>query len=138
MKLLLVLHVLSGPLRGMEFAFHAPACIILGRSHRCDVFLGKDESVSPRHCKIEMDDNGLWIQDLGSENGTFLNLENIALPRNAQTAASGMITLPDRRPVMDGDEIRIGINVLVARVFETTSEKAGSSNPCFPCLAFSI
>lgn len=138
MKLLLVLHVLSGPLRGKEFAFHAPARIILGRSRRCDIFLGTDETVSLRHCKIEVDDNGLWIQDLGSENGTFLNLEKIGLPRNAQTAATGTITLPDRRSVLDGDEIRIGINVFVARVFETTSEKAGSFNTCFPGLAFSI
>lgn len=48
------------------------AGLVLGRSSDCNVRLFDDESLSRRHCRIWLEDGEVWVEDLGSRNGTFL------------------------------------------------------------------
>ena len=51
--------------------------IVIGRSSELDMVLVED-MVSRRHAKISSTDHELFIQDVGSTNGTFVNGEKIA------------------------------------------------------------
>jgi len=55
----------------------------LGRLTENDVCLPGDvfPSVSQRHARIERREDGLWIEDLGSKNGTFVNGQKIERER---------------------------------------------------------
>lgn len=47
--------------------------LTIGRGEDCDVRVD-DEYASPHHAKVTRDDAGrVWIEDLGSTNGTWLN-----------------------------------------------------------------
>ena len=45
---------------------------IIGRDRSCDIIL-LDKVVSRRHVRLEVEEDGLWIMDLGSANGTQLD-----------------------------------------------------------------
>ena len=62
----------------------------IGRSPDCEIFLD-DVTVSRKHAVLTRRDNGFFIEDLGSLNGTFLNRHRIE---------SGQLN--------DGDELQIG------------------------------
>lgn len=46
--------------------------IFLGRSPECDIVLA-DNSVSRRHARVFRGKDGIWVEDLNSTNGTYLN-----------------------------------------------------------------
>lgn len=46
--------------------------VILGRKHSCDLRIPLS-SVSREHCQIERRDDGIYLRDLGSSNGTYHN-----------------------------------------------------------------
>ncbi len=60
-------------------------------------FAIQDDKISGRHLQITKDDNGFWIEDLGSTNGTFLNGDRVYGPKSLK----------------DGDVIRMGGSILV-------------------------
>jgi hypothetical protein len=62
----------------------------IGRSPDCEIFLD-DVTVSRKHAVLTQRDDGFFIEDLGSLNGTFLNRHRIE---------SGRLN--------DGDELQIG------------------------------
>ena len=62
----------------------------IGRSPDSDVFLD-DVTVSRRHAVIERADDGLYISDLDSLNGTYVNRRRV-----------------ERQRLSDGDEVQIG------------------------------
>ncbi len=53
----------------------------VGRSDENDVSIDGDEFASARHVRIEPRRDGVWVHDLGSTNGTFVNGEPIDGPR---------------------------------------------------------
>jgi len=63
----------------------------IGRAPDSDLFLD-DVTVSRQHAVIERDDDGLYIKDLESLNGTFVNRARITA----------------RQRLHDGDEVQIG------------------------------
>jgi len=51
--------------------------VIIGRSSACDVILSDQITVSRQHASIELKQGRIYITDLGSMNGTFVNGKNI-------------------------------------------------------------
>ena len=49
------------------------APVTIGRGSQNDLVLDGDEFASARHTRIEARGDGVWVQDLDSTNGTFLN-----------------------------------------------------------------
>jgi len=50
-----------------------PVPLTFGRSSQNAVELGDDEFASARHARIDSQRDGVWIFDLGSTNGTYVN-----------------------------------------------------------------
>lgn len=84
-----VLVVQSGPLSGKSF--RVQNTLRIGRHPSNEVSL-EDASVSRRHASIEVTDEGVYVSDHGSANGTFVNGKRVA----------------DRLLVLSGDTIRVG------------------------------
>jgi hypothetical protein len=68
------------------------APVTLGRSSDNDMELGDDEFASAYHARVEPRRDGVWVEDVGSTNGTFVN---------------GM-KLDGARKLVPGDVIRVG------------------------------
>jgi hypothetical protein len=49
------------------------AALLLGRGVGNDVNLARDEYASSNHARIEPRRDGVWVEDVGSTNGTYLN-----------------------------------------------------------------
>ena len=81
---------------------------LIGREHSATVWIN-DESVSRRHARIVVDEEGATLEDLGSKNGTFLRGSRITRPSRLQ----------------DGDEIVLG-EVLSAMRFRTFPAEAST------------
>jgi pSer/pThr/pTyr-binding forkhead associated (FHA) protein len=76
---------------GSEFELDS-APLTIGRGGQNDVVIDSDEFASARHVRIEPRRDGVWVHDLGSTNGTFVNGSRIDRPRK----------------LIDGDLVRIG------------------------------
>jgi hypothetical protein len=57
------------------------APLTIGRSRDNDVSLDADEFASSRHARVEPRRDGVWLEDVGSTNGTFLNGAQVRRPR---------------------------------------------------------
>ncbi len=68
------------------------APLTVGRSTECSVALAADDYASARHARIEPLRDGVWIADLESTNGTYVNGEQV----------NGRLRL------FEGDVVRIG------------------------------
>jgi FHA domain len=55
--------------------------LTLGRSSRNDVDLARDEYASSNHARIEPRRDGVWLEDVGSTNGTYLNGTRLTRPK---------------------------------------------------------
>ena len=62
----------------------------LGRSVRCDVCIPMP-FISREHCRIEQRDDGWYIRDLDSSNGTFVNGTRIEDHRIADGDTIGVL-----------------------------------------------
>lgn len=71
--------VVAGVHRGKWFRIDQPN-VLIGRAADNHVQF-PDRSVSRRHCRIQRQGSGWWIEDLVSRNGTVLNGERIYEPR---------------------------------------------------------
>lgn len=65
-----VLRGVSGPYFGKVVA--VPGRLTIGRGSDCDLVLDEPE-MSRRHAMIEATPAGIWLRDLGSANGTYVN-----------------------------------------------------------------
>ena len=102
----ITLMVTRGSLAGKEFVFEQPTECVVGRAKDCDVAFPQDwvnMNVSRHHCAFEIDPPTIWVRDLKSHNGTFVNGDNIA---HAPAAAE-----PPAWELSDGDEVKVGNNV---------------------------
>jgi pSer/pThr/pTyr-binding forkhead associated (FHA) protein len=57
------------------------AGISIGRGRPNDVALDGDEFASATHARVEPRRDGVWIEDVGSTNGTFVNGIRLSRPR---------------------------------------------------------
>ena len=66
--------------------------LTIGRAGQNDVSIDADEFASARHVRIEPRRDGVWVHDLGSTNGTYVNGVRIDRPRK----------------LVNGDLVRVG------------------------------
>ncbi len=75
--------------------------IRIGRSPTADVRLD-DETVSDLHCEVDVVNGVLWVRDLGSREGTFVNGFHIAqshvLPGDRLTVGTTSLRVRYSRP----------------------------------------
>ena len=69
---------------GEEFELDS-AALTIGRAEQNDLSIDDDEFASARHVRIEPRRDGVWVHDLGSTNGTFVNGVRIDRPRKLVT-----------------------------------------------------
>lgn len=85
----------KGPkeLRGVSLAVHGP--VVIGRSPGSDIVIGADY-VSSRHARFTLMGQNLFIEDLGSLNGTAVNNVYIQEPtalHNGDRVMVGDVTM---------------------------------------------
>jgi FHA domain-containing protein len=66
--------------------------LLVGREGGNDIPLVRDEFSSGRHARVEPRRDGVWVEDMGSTNGTFVNGVRLTAPRKLSS----------------GDVIRVG------------------------------
>ena len=64
------LEILEGPEAGRKYQLDRGR-LIIGRDPECDIRIAQS-SISRRHAAIELNDDGWHIEDLGSQNGVFI------------------------------------------------------------------
>jgi predicted component of type VI protein secretion system len=64
--------------------------------------------VSRHHCLLAIDPPRVWVRDLGSLNGTFVNGEKISLRDPDQKMDGPGPEAPPGRELADGDEVSLG------------------------------
>lgn len=69
-----ILRGVSGSTFGKNFPLHGST--VIGRNSDCDIPVSTDE-VSRRHAQVIVTRDGLYVEDLGSANGTYVNGEKI-------------------------------------------------------------
>jgi hypothetical protein len=57
------------------------AAITAGRSSENDLELANDDYASSHHARFEPRGNGVWVEDAGSTNGTYVNGVRLKRPR---------------------------------------------------------
>jgi len=62
---------------GDEFPLNS-APVTVGRGGQNDLVLADDDFASARHARIELRGDGVWVQDLESTNGTYVNGTRVA------------------------------------------------------------
>lgn len=65
---------------GTDFELNSSQ-LTIGRGRQNDIAIGTDEYASARHARFEPRQDGVWVQDLGSTNGTYLNGARLERPR---------------------------------------------------------
>ena len=77
-----VLVVMKSPAleEGASFELDS-APLSIGRGTQNDVRIERDEFASARHARFEPRRDGVWVQDRGSTNGTFVNGTRLDRPR---------------------------------------------------------
>jgi Inner membrane component of T3SS, cytoplasmic domain len=82
--------VVSSPAlrEGEELTLNSSA-LLLGRGAENDVNLARDEYASSKHARVEPRRDGVWVEDVGSTNGTYLN--GIRLTRAKKLAPGDVV-----------------------------------------------
>ena len=103
------LRFISGKYQGGEFPLPNNKEIVVGRSSELDMVLVED-MVSRRHAKLTVTGDQIFIQDLGSTNGTFVNGEKIKRAR-----------------LQEGDRILIGTSIIKLVASDASAPMAGDA-----------
>jgi pSer/pThr/pTyr-binding forkhead associated (FHA) protein len=107
------LTILGGALDGTEYTFENPTqCVIIGRGENCTVRLpnrGWDfKMVSRHHCELEIDPPHVYVRDLGSRNGTYVNARLIGYRPPEESPESGAAMTFGGYQLHDDDVLAIG------------------------------
>ncbi len=96
--------VLAGPASGEVHRLEREQ--VLGRSDAASIRI-PDGQISRRHARIQERGGTLWIEDMNSTNGTFVNDEPVFAPR----------------PLREGDRIRLGTTSILKFTYQDDLEE---------------
>jgi pSer/pThr/pTyr-binding forkhead associated (FHA) protein len=85
--------------------------IVIGRDRTCDLLLDAS-TVSAEHTRLSYHHQNWWVEDLGSRNGTFLNLERVATPAI----------------LVSGDELQLGQVLIKIIINDEVTEQSNSGS----------
>jgi pSer/pThr/pTyr-binding forkhead associated (FHA) protein len=121
----ITLTLTQGTDSAQAFSFAESCRCVVGRAEECDIQVSKsllNVDVSRHHCEFEIDFPTLWVRDLGSSNGTFVNGVLIG-KRSSRKKGNDTDPLPQSAwELVDGDEVQVGSNVF--RVGIDVAERA--------------
>ena len=83
-----ILSIETGPLAGLSFGVHEP--ILLGRALECDIAIVSPH-ISRQHARLTLEGDDLFVEDMGSSNGTIVNGKKLS----------------ERRKLFHDDEVRL-------------------------------
>ena len=112
--------VTQGPLKGRRFSVPADG-LRLGRSSSCEMSI-PDPALSRNHCLFETRDDGLWVTDLASANGTIVNEVQLG---------------PDSQRLQLGDVVFVGDSALQVVAVEGKNPDrapAPAADPALPVI----
>lgn len=101
----------TGKHQGKTIDLAGTDCII-GRHESCKIRIASEE-VSKQHCRLKHKADGLYLKDLGSRNGTFLNDQPIA----------------DEVKIKPGDLLRVGPMTFLIAQGKAVPAKAAAGSP---------
>jgi pSer/pThr/pTyr-binding forkhead associated (FHA) protein len=104
------LSVTRGFMDGEEFSFSEPTVCIVGRAVDCHPRIVGDGLVSRHHCRMVIDPPQIWVSDLSSSNGTYVNGSKLSGDPTVATALE------------DGDELELGLMSLRVKIHARSSE----------------
>ncbi len=107
-----ILRVIAGPHTGRIFTFDQHDTFLIGRSESANFCLPEDRFFSRNHCLLEIAPPQIFIRDLGSTNGTFVNGLRV-----------------DAVHLKSGDRIQGGETVLEAEVYADSAVPGPSGGP---------
>jgi len=90
-----VLNVVEGALTGQQFEV-TTAGLCIGREPSNEIVVA-DGGVSRQHARVLLHNGTVWVQDVGSRNGVFVNGARV----------------PDHKQVKPGDKILVGQHLFV-------------------------
>ena len=116
-----ILTATAGSLEGRLFAFPEHARCVIGRAPDCTLRVPDgDGFVSRRHCLLEIDVPAVYVRDLGSKNGTYVNGQLIGRRDSEGLPA---------RALEPGEEIQVGSAVFRVRIVLGPPEDAPPPPP---------
>lgn len=111
-----VLVCTEGSLAGSVFPITSKG-LRIGRGLDCDVVISDDDGVSRLHATFSFDNGKLWVRDVGSRNGVFVNGKRI----------------PEHKELSVGHQVGVGDSVFVVRwadeITASPADDASASNP---------
>jgi len=116
-----ILTATDGELKSEVFVFGGDVQVVIGRSAGCSLRL-LDPTASRRHCLIDAGGEVVWVRDLGSLNGTYVNGQLVG------RRPDGAKSRQPFRELHDGDELRVGnhvFRVTLAMTGDPEEEEAG-------------
>ena len=69
------LEIMSGAMDGQEFRYNRSLSV--GREKTNELVLNLDKYISRRHARLLIQDPDVYVEDLGSTNGTFVRGEKV-------------------------------------------------------------
>jgi pSer/pThr/pTyr-binding forkhead associated (FHA) protein len=120
----ITLTVLRGSLEGNEFILDSNSQFLVGRGDDCDIRLPRDPGpldISRHHCVLDTRDGNVYISDLGSLHGTYVNGEMIGQRPTGQSAEAGAVHPHASHELQDGDIISVG-NILLRVAIEVSAD----------------
>jgi hypothetical protein len=84
-------------MKGMEFPLGSE--VTVGRAGGCAILLTEDSFVSQLHARVFRREKEIFVEDLGSTNGTFVNGKKVSTPV----------------PIRKGDKVQFGRTTLEVR-----------------------
>lgn len=77
MKVRFIIRFIAGPLHDRTFEIGDGEAKTIGKGDTSDIKINDDVMVSRTHARISLERGLLWIEDLGSRNGTYINNKRI-------------------------------------------------------------
>ena len=99
--------ITSNMSKEMTYTYTEPSECTVGRAIDCDIQLPvtAEKDISRHHCVFEIEPPHIWLQDLDSKNGTFVNGLRITSSPDQ-----------DMYELRDGDEVSVGHYVIEVQV----------------------